>query len=301
MSTSGKETLHIIIVNHKATDFLAGCLASIPRHAAGIDISVTVIDNNSSEKSALGELRQQYQWVEFIFNQENIGFARACNQGIAGRNPDLFLLLNPDTVVDAEAIANCALFLLEHQEAGIAGCRILNPDGSVQKASRRNIPTPVSALLHFSGIQKFLKNSRLAKPYHSDVLDGEEPQPAEAVSGSFMMFKREAGLDIGFLDEDYFMYGEDLDFCLRALQAGWKTFYLPGVSILHHKRISSSRSAEKAEFHFYQSMEIFYIKHFYHQDNFIKRNLVLIGIKLLRAYAIAKRRLTGRREVGSAG
>ena len=301
MSTAETDKLHIVIVNYKSTDFLSGCLASIPRHVAGIDISATVIDNNSSDESALGDLQQKYQWVEFILNQDNVGFARACNQGISGRKPDLFLLLNPDTVVNGEAIAGCARFLLNNPEAGIAGCRILNPDGTVQKASRRNIPTPGAALLHFSGLHRLARHSRRVKPYHPEGLDGSKPLASEAVSGSFLMFKRQVGLDIHFLDEDFFMYGEDLDFCFRAQQAGWKTFYLPGVSILHHKRISSSRSAEKAEFHFYQSMEIFYIKHFYHQDNLIKRNLVLLGIKLLRAFAGAKRRLTGRQEVGAEG
>ncbi len=301
MATGTADTLHIVIVNYKSSDYLAGCLSTIPASLEGLQISVTVVDNNSGEEAELKRLQDIHGRVEFIYNNVNLGFAGACNQGIRSRDSDLCLLLNPDTEVNREALAACARHLLETPDAGIAGCRILNPDGSEQKASRRNIPTPGSAFLHFTGLQRFIKPRGRIKAYHPADPGNGGPRQVEAVSGSFLMFKRIIGAEIGFLDEAYFMYGEDLDFCYRCLQAGWKTFYLPQASILHYKRVSSSRSAASANLHFYQAMEIFYRKHYYPRAGWVSRASVLFGIRLLQSASRARRRITGNRQVGSAG
>ncbi len=301
MNIAKKNTLHIVIVNYRSTDYLEGCLAGIPPELDRLKISVTVIDNNSDETPELTSLQERYHWIELKFNKDNLGFSRACNQGIRSREADLYLLLNPDTVVNPEALESCARFLLENQEAGIAGCRILNPDGTDQKASRRNIPTPASAFLHFSGLHRFLGGKMSLKAYHPAAPAGDTPLESEAVSGSFLMFKRDVNKTAGYLDEDFFMYGEDLDFCYRAGLDGWKTFFLPGISILHFKRISSSRSAESANLHFFRAMEIFYRKHYYPESGWISRFVVGLGIRLLRTAAVVRIRLSPRKEVGSRG
>jgi len=301
MASIEKNRLDIVIVNYKSSDYLAGCLAGIPRETEGLKISVTVVDNNSEEDAALEELRNRHQWVRFILNRENLGFSRACNQGLANCASDLCLLLNPDTVVSPGVLGRVAEFLLRHPEAGIAGCRILNPDGSEQRAGYRSIPTPASALLHFLGMDRCLWNPFRIKAYHPAIPAGNNPCEAEAVSGSFLMFKRKLTADIGLLDEDFFMYGEDLDFCYRAMRAGWKTYYLPEVSILHHKRVSSSRAAESANLHFYQAMEIFFRKHYRRESGWILHLAVISGIRILTLGSRIKFVLPGGRRVGSRG
>lgn len=301
MITGDKTTLRIVIVNYRSSDYLERCLAEIPSQLDGLSVSVTVVDNDSREETALNRLQQKYQWVEFIFNQENVGFSRACNQGIRSRDADLYLLLNPDTVINKEALLRCSRFLMQTPEAGIASCSILNPDGSEQKACRRNIPTPASAFFHFTGLQKLLGERFRQKAYHPAPPSGNSPVEVEAVSGSFLMFKNELLELTGGLDEAYFMYGEDLDFCLQAGQAGWKTYSLLDASVIHYKRISSSRSAVPANLHFYRAMEIFYRKHYYKNAGWISRAAVLSGIRCLQLFSLARMRLTGSRKVGSRG
>ena len=295
------DTLHIVIVNYKSSDYLAGCLSEIPPELDNLAVSVTVVDNNSGEEPELKLLQNQYEWIHFLFNSQNLGFSRACNQGIKSRDASLYLLLNPDTVINRKALEQCARFLRQNHEAGITSCRILNPDGSDQKASRRNIPTPTSAFLHFTRLQKVFGNHFRIKPYHPAVPVGTNPVEVEAVSGSFLMFKKEVGESTGWLDESFFMYGEDLDFCFRAAQAGWKSYFLPGASVLHFKRGSSSRSAVPANLHFYRAMEIFYRKHYYQESGWIGRAAVLSGIRLLQAAAGIRIRLTKNKKVGSSG
>jgi hypothetical protein len=301
MITGDKSALHIVIVNYKSSDYLERCLAKIPSQVDGISVSVTVVDNDSKEESQLEALNLQYEWMQFLFNKKNLGFSRACNQGIKSRTADLYLLLNPDTVISKNALLRCSRFLMQTPEAGITSCRILNPDGSEQKAGRRNIPTPASAFLHFTGLQKLLGDRLRQKAYHPAPPSGDSPVEVEAVSGSFLMFKNELLELTGGLDEAFFMYGEDLDFCLRAGQAGWKSYSLPDASVLHYKRVSSSRSAVPANLHFYRAMEIFYRKHYYNNAGWISRASVLSGIRLLQLLSKVRILLTGSRQVGSGG
>lgn len=301
MRTEERNALHIVIVNYKSSDYLAGCLSEIPSKLDDLVISITVVDNNSGEGFELDALEKKYDWIHFILNNENLGFSMACNQGIKDRDAGLYLLLNPDTIVNRKALDECSRFLVQNPEAGIAGCRILNPDGSDQKASLRNIPTPFSAFLHFTGLHRIFGSHGRLKAYQPPAPAGDNPVEVEAVSGSFLMFKKEVGKLTGNLDESFFMYGEDLDFCYRATLAGWKAYFLPCASILHYKRISSSRSAVSANLHFFQAMEIFYRKHYYKDSGWICRAAVLSGIRLLQAASRARFKLTTNKKVGSRG
>ena len=301
MSIGDKATLHIVIVNYRSSDYLEGCLSEIPSRLDDLAVSVTIVDNNSKEEAKLEALSARHPWMQFLLNESNLGFSRACNQGIKARNADLYLLLNPDTVINKKALERCSRILLQTPEAGIASCRILNPDGSEQKAGRRNIPTPASALLHFTGLQKLLGDRFRQKAYHPPSPSGDNPVEVEAVSGSFLMFKNELLTLAGGLDETFFMYGEDLDFCLRAGQAGLKIYSLPDASVLHYKRVSSSRSAVPANLHFYRAMEIFYRKHYYKNAGWFSRAAVLSGIRFLQAFSRLRSLITGNRGVGSSG
>jgi GT2 family glycosyltransferase len=236
-----------------------------------------------------------------IRNCENLGFARACNQGIRGFPARYYLLLNPDCVVLENAIEKCLNYLEQRPEVGIVGCRVENPDGSLQQACRRSVPRPSTALYKLLGLARlFPKSARFARYNYGHVDAGSEHE-VEAVSGSFMLFRAAVIDRIGMLDETFFMYGEDLDFCWRARLQGWKVMYYPGAAVLHHKRQSSTRVPEAGNFHFYNAMKIFYRKHYGERYGRLQQTLVFAAIDLLHLQASVRNRLLGRREVGSKG
>jgi GT2 family glycosyltransferase len=223
---------------------------------------------------------EAYPSVHFISNESNVGFATACNQGLRFKTADFFLLLNPDCIVLESAIDRTVGFLEQHPEAGIVGCRVNNPDGTLQLACRRRLPRPSVAATRLLGLGKLFPRSQNLSSYNYGELDDNQTHQVDAVSGSFLMFRSEVLDSAGYLDEDFFLYGEDLDFCFRVSQAGWKVFYYPGAQITHIKRGSSSRSPRKSNFHFHNAMAIFYKKHFAQNAGPLERFLVLGGIRL---------------------
>jgi O-antigen biosynthesis protein len=289
--------LGIVIVNYNSKDYLAGCLQSIHRETRETPFEVAVVDNASLERD-FRALRDAYPDVAFILNSENRGFSTACNQGLRALNADFYLLLNPDSVVVDGALDRSVRFLLDHPRAGIVGCRVTNPDGSLQLACRRRIPRPSTAFYRLSGLG-FLFPRRFGVYNLADVDDGE-PHEVEAVSGSFLLFRREVLETSGYLDESFFLYGEDLDFCYRALRRGWEVHYFPGARVTHFKRASSSTNIDAGNYHFYNAMRIFYRKHFAPQANPVERGLVLTGIQLLYWATSLRRLFPGKRGVGSA-
>lgn len=289
--------LGIVIVNYNSKDYLAGCLQSIHRETRETPFEIAVVDNASLDRD-FRVLREGYPEVAFILNPENRGFSTACNQGLRALDADLYLLLNPDCLIVDGAIDRSVRFLLDHPRVGIAGCRVTNPDGSLQMACRRRIPRPATAFYRFSGLG-FLFPRRFGVYNLADVDDGE-PHEVEAVSGSFLLFRREVLETSGYLDESFFLYGEDLDFCYRALQKDWRVHYFPGARVTHFKRASSSTNIGAGNYHFYNAMRIFYRKHFGPRANPVERGLVLTGIQLLYWASSLRRLIPGQRGVGSA-
>lgn len=254
--------LSVIIVNYNVKDFLEQTLISVLKALQGISSEIIVVDNNSDDGS-VAHIRQRFSEVTLIANAENLGFAKASNQGLATARGEFLLLLNPDTVVQEDTFARVLEFMRQHPDTGLVGCKILNPDGTLQLACRRSFPTPWVAFTKLSGLSQLFPKSRLFGRYNLTYLDPDQANEVEAISGSFMMIRREVLQNVGSLDESFFMYGEDLDWCYRIRQCGWKVRYFPGTQIIHFKGESSKRSEFDHLKMFYQAMSQFAKKHFH--------------------------------------
>jgi len=274
-----KPKLSIIIVNFNAEKFLVECLDSICAQTKQISFDIWVVDNNSIDAS-VPMVQQNFPQVNLIENKENIGFAKANNQAIARCTGDYILLLNPDTLILQNAIGNVVDFMDANPTVGICGCKVLNEDRTLQLACRRSIPTPGVAFFRLTGLSKLFPKSKLTSKYNLTYIDPNGPHEVDAVSGAFLMIRRKVVDDIGFLDERFFMYGEELDWCIRAKKAGWAVMYYPDAEIIHYKGECSKSNSRKAAFEFYRSMYLFHKKHFAENYNPIINIIIYAGILL---------------------
>jgi len=245
--------LSVIIVSYNVRLLLEECLQSVEKALEGIEGEIYVVDNNSSDDS-VGYLQPRFPQVKFIANKENLGFARANNQAIRQSEAEYVLLLNPDTVVYDNTLRESVAFMDSHPEAGGVGVRMLTREGEPAPESRRAVPTPWIA---------FLKMIGFSKKYYMSHLPWDKPGQIEVVSGAYCMLRRQALDQIGLLDEDFFMYGEDIDLSYRLLKGGWQNWYLP-LDIIHYKGESTQKSSFRYVHVFYQAMLIFFRKHYGH-------------------------------------
>ena len=243
----------IVIVSYNVCQLLDECLQSVKRAIEGIDSEIFVVDNCSSD-GTVETLRPRHPDVHFIANKENVGFARANNQAIRQSDSEYVLLLNPDTVVYDPTIKGTLDFMDAHPEAGGAGVRMLNVEGQPAPESRRAIPTPWVSMLKMLGF---------TRRYYMSHLPWDEASQIEVISGAYCMLRRKALQQVGLLDEDFFMYGEDIDLSYRLLKGGWQNWYLP-YDILHYKGESTVKSSYRYVHVFYQAMLIFFRKHYSH-------------------------------------
>ena len=249
--------LSIVIVSYNVRHYLDLCLQSVQKALEGVDGEVFVVDNASSDDT-MTVLPSRYPWVHFIVNEENLGFARANNIAIRQSKGKYVLLLNPDTTVAEQTLRGVVRFMDEHPKAGGAGVMMHNEDGTLAPESRRAIPTPWVSALKMLGF---------TKRYYMSHLPWDEANRIEVISGAFCFLRRTALDQIGLLDEDYFMYGEDIDLSYRLLKGGWENWYLP-QSITHYKGKSTRKTDYRYVHVFYQAMLIFFRKHYNHLSIF---------------------------------
>ena len=249
--------LSVIIVNYNVRPYLTACLDSVQRALEGIESEVFVVDNHSDD-DRVEVISRDYAWVHLINNRENLGFSKANNIAIRQAQGEYILLLNPDTVVAEETLKGVIDFMDQHPKAGGAGVRMHNADGTLAPESRRAIPTPFVAARKMLGF---------TKRYYMSYLSWDTPAQIEVVSGAFMLLRHKAIYEVGMLDEDFFMYGEDIDLSYRLLQGGWQNWYLP-YDIVHYKGQSTSKSDFRYVHVFYQAMLIFFHKHYSHLSFF---------------------------------
>jgi len=252
----------VIIVNYNVRDFLQQSLVSLQKALKGIRSEIFVVDNASDDGSA-EMVRKRFPRIRLIANTVNLGFAKANNLALKKARGKFLLLINPDTIVQEDTIRVMVEFLKTHPDVGLAGCKIMNPDGSFQPACRRGFPTPWVAFTRISGLSKLFPKTKIFGKYNLTYLNTEETYPVDAVSGSFMMLRHEMFVQVGGLDESYFMYGEDLDWCYRIRQAGWRIFYVHSTQIIHYKGESTRRSSIDEIHTFYEAMHLFVEKHFH--------------------------------------
>jgi len=272
-----RSSLGIIIISFNVRKLLKECLESVIRETRDTRYEIWVIDNHSRDDS-VQMLKESFPQVHLIENTENLGFTRANNQAIAKCRCDLILLLNPDTIIQDGALDKMVRFMDEHADVGAAGCRVLNEDGTLQLACRRSIPTPAVAFYKLSGLSRLFPNSKVMARYNLTYLDPNTTHEVDAVSGAFLLIRKQVIDRIGMLDEDFWIFGEDIDWCIRTQKAGWKVMYYPDAHIIHYKGVGCGTNSRKTSYEFYRAMYLFHKKHFAKDCSFITNGLIYIGI-----------------------
>jgi hypothetical protein len=258
---SARPRLSVVIVSYNVRAFLEQALISIEKALTDIAHDVYVVDNASSDGSA-DMVAEKFPAVILIRNRHNVGFARANNQAIRRSRAEVVCLINPDTLVQEDTFSTLLGFLDNTPDAGAVGCKVLNPDGTLQLACRRSYPTPWVAFTKMMGLASLFPKSRWFGQYNLTYLDPDRISEVDAISGSFMMVRRKAIRQVGALDEGFFMYGEDLDWCYRIRKGGWGIYYVPRTQIIHFKGESSKKSPFEQRRLFYDAMAQFVKKHF---------------------------------------
>lgn len=232
--------LSICTVTYQARDYLRGCLDSILAHPPALSYEIIASDNHSTDGS-LEMLAQEYPQVQVIQNSRNMGFAAPTNQALRRARGRFLLLLNPDTIVHPGAFDRLVEFLQAHPQVGICGPKVLNSDGSLQMPCRRGESRPWAVFSYFLGLSRLFPHSKLFGGYLLNYLPEDEIHAVDGVSGSCMLIRAEVIKRIGYLDERFFAYQEDADFCFRARQAGWEVYYVPTAQITHFGGQGGSR------------------------------------------------------------
>ncbi len=252
--------ISIIIVNYNVKEFLQNLLHSISKSSIKINREIIIVDNASNDGS-VEFIREKFPEVNLIANNKNLGFSKANNIGMKKAKGKYILLLNPDTLVSEDTFEKMIRFFEENSLVGLAGCKILNPDGTLQLACRRSFPGPWTSFCKVTGLSNLFPESRIFARYNLTYLDPDKTYEVDAISGSFMMFRKDLYEKIGGLDEKFFMYGEDLDFCYRTQKSGYKVFYVHSTQIIHYKGESTKRSGLDETKIFYSAMHLFVKKH----------------------------------------
>ncbi len=253
--------LSIIIVNYNVKEFLQNLIHSIEKATLNITKEIIVVDNASDDGSN-EFIKNNFPQIKLIANNKNLGFGKANNLGLKETLGKFILLINPDTIVAEDTLEKMIEFFRKNPEAGLAGCKILNPDGTLQLACRRSFPGPWTSLTKVTGLSSLFPQSKIFARYNLTYLDENQSYEVDAISGSFMMMRREVYEKVGGFDEQFFMYGEDLDICYRIQKAGFKVFYVHTTQIIHYKGESTKRSSLDETKVFYHAMHLFVKKHF---------------------------------------
>lgn len=253
--------LSIVIVNHNVRHFVEQCLHSVRRASDGIDCEVVVVDNASVDGSR-EYLKNRFRGVRFIWNEANEGFAKANNQGIRATRGKYILFLNPDTLLSEGCLNGCIRQLETDPGTGAVGVRMIDGSGRFLKESKRGFPTPDAALFKLFGLSSLFPRSPLFARYHMGHLDPLQDHPTDVLSGAFLMVRRDIMDRIGGFDEDFFMYGEDIDLSYRILKAGFTNRYLADHPIIHFKGESTEKGNLNYVRMFYRAMAVFARKHY---------------------------------------
>ncbi|TBR18761.1 MAG: glycosyltransferase family 2 protein [Chitinophagaceae bacterium] len=274
----------IIIVNYNVKLFLEQCLLSV-RNAIGLlQTEIIVVDNCSSDES-IEYLSSRFPDVEFISNKENVGFAKACNQGAKQASGNFLLFLNPDTIISENSIRECYDFFEKNNECGATGVRMINGDGEFLRESKRGFPNPAASFNKLMGLSKLFPRSKFFSTYYLGHIKEKENNLVPVLAGAFMMLNRKVWEIIKGFDESFFMYGEDIDLSYRVQQAGYKNYYLGSITITHLKG-KSTRGNKKQIDHFYGAMKIFVKKHYSKKKSFLFIGLLHMGIELRKYLAM---------------
>jgi len=279
--------LEVAIVSHGAEGLLRRCLQSLREHPASGAMRVTVVDSGSPD-GAPDMVEREFPEVRLL-RRDNIGFSAANNLVLRDSDAAAVLLLNPDTEVYAGTLDAALARLRSDPRIGMVGCKLVLESGELDHACKRSFPTPLSALAHFTGIGRSEDADGSLSQYRAPHLGDDEPGEVDAVNGAFMLCRAEAVREVGLLDEGYWLYMEDLDWCHRFWDAGWKVFYEPASVALHVKGASSgARRRPKQEIAFHRGMGRFYRRFDAPEHNPLLNAAVYAGVGAKLALSLAR-------------
>lgn len=293
--------ISIVIVTYKSESTIEKCIDSVYSGKSNLNLEVIVSDNSPNDTTIkiLKDLSKKYESLHIINNKENLGFSKANNIAVRRATGKFILFLNPDVILQENTLKGMYDFMKKTPRAGAATCRVNLLDGKLDDSCHRGFPTPWRAFCHFSKLSKVFPKSRIFGGYNLSYLDFRKTHEIDSLAGSFMLIPYSLGKDLNWWDEDFFFYGEDLDFCYRIKKEGYKIYFVPEYRALHYKGVSSGikkvskdlttanrRTIEWATDQRFRAMRIFYDKHYRKKYSPIVTEMVLFGIEL--KYKIAK-------------
>ena len=261
--------LSVVILNYNVRYFLEQCLISVERSLKGIDSEIIVIDNDSQDDSC-AMVKQKFPQVTLLENTDNVGFSKANNQGVAIANGEYVCILNPDTAVAEHTFSSALQYVEGKEKFGALGIYLMDGTGNYLPESKRNLPTPKRSLL------KMLGRTNSKNGYYANYLEEKGIGKVDVLVGAFMLLRKKVYEEVGGFDEDYFMYGEDIDLSYKLQKAGYENQYLGSLSMLHYKGESTQKDTAYLN-RFYGAMRIFYKKHF--RRNFLLNTIVNVGVQ----------------------
>lgn len=287
--------ISIIIVAYNSEESIEDCINSIVDTVKKYTYEIIISDNSPNDRTGnlIKNIYHENKKIVYFNNGSNLGFSKANNRGVKKSKGELLLFLNPDTKVYPETIDGMIDFVKNNSDCGVATCYVELTNKKLDQASHRGFPTPLRSLSHFSGLSKLFPESKIFGGYSLSYLDLSKTHEIDSAAGSFMIVPREVGDKINWWDEDFFFYGEDLDFCYRVKEKGYKVYFVPEYKALHLKGFSSgikkeSKNISKASVKTkkwatnqrFRAMEIFYDKHYKDKYPSVVNFLVKTGISI---------------------
>ena len=283
--------LSIIVVNYNVKHFLKQCLQSVYVSAKHISSEVIVVDNNSVDGS-VEMIKNNFPNTIIINNKKNVGFSKANNQAIKIAKGSIVLMLNPDTVIQEKTLKYVLNFINITNNVGAVGIKMVDGKGNFLPESKRSLPKPSTAFYKIFGLSRVFPNSKKFGKYHLNFLDKDKIHEIDVISGAFLMTKKSVLEEVGFLDERFFMYGEDIDLSYRIQKKGYINYYLPDHSIIHYKGESTKKTSVNYIFTFYNAMILFVKKHYDKKDASILISVIKLAIMFRALISITKRLIT---------
>ena len=300
-----KKKLSIIILSYNVKDLLRNCLQSLEKVKGEVDFEIIVVDNASSDQS-VEMVRNEFPTVKLIKNKSNLGFAAGNNKARSIAKGEYVLFLNSDTIVYKNTLKKTVEFLDQNKKAGAVTCKVLLPDGGLDKDARRSFITPWIGLTHiFLKLDRIFSKSKLFSQYWYGYISPNKTHEVDAIQGAFFLTRKKILDEIDWFDEDYFLDGEDIDLCWKIKEKSWKIYYYPKVKILHYKGSSKGKTEsenknkiplkDKLRFRLsgVNSMEIFYRKRLWNKYPLFLNVIVIIGIRLLKFIRVIKTLILG--------
>jgi len=298
VSTPELPLLSVIIVAYKSRDEIGPCVASLPRALEDRAVEVIVVDNSPGD-GAGDLLRREFPWVTYLAAEKNLGFGRANNRGYARARGEFILFLNPDTVANEPALAHCLARLHADRRIGLISPRLELADGTMDLACRRSIPTLWDGFCRASGLAAAFSRAAFFSGYNLTHLPADGTYRVGAINGAFMLAPRrvltQAAVDGAVFDENFFMYGDDLDLCIRVARAGWKIVYDGRVAITHLKGVSVAKDFDAMSRAIFDANREVYLKHF--GRSALARAKYRAAFSAWKMIALARAQLRGHRRV----